>query len=120
MTISLIVVITSCLSAMTFLSSTALAAGGRIAFSGSIVEPTCNATTAESTIAAIAASSIETLRLTCAKPGVATAGAPEAYVMTIKRLSSSESDRVLKYFDTYVKASRPEAADPTLLTQTYE
>jgi len=31
-----------------------------------------------------------------------------------------EADRVLKYFETYVKASRPDAAEPVLLTETYE
>jgi hypothetical protein len=42
------------------------------------------------------------------------------YAVTVARLSNSESDRVLAYFDNYVRAERPGSADPVLVTQTYE
>lgn len=61
-----------------------------------------------------------TRRLACGKLDHAATGAAQRYVLTTEHLSSSVSDRVLKYFDAYVKASQPHAADPVLLTQTYE
>jgi type 1 fimbria pilin len=120
MRISSFVINASCLSTMALYSASALSGSGEIVFSGSIVEPTCSFASAQSTTAVIATSHPDTLRSTCTKTGVATAAAPQTYVTTVKRLSNAESDRVLKYFDTYVKASRPDAADPTLLTQTYD
>jgi type 1 fimbria pilin len=117
MRISSIVIIASCLSGLALHSASALAASGEIVFSGSIVESTCNVASAQ--IGAIAPR-IATSRLSCGRPVAGSNGAPQTYVMTQTRLSSSESDRVLKYFDTYVKAGRPDAADPTLLTQTYD
>jgi hypothetical protein len=45
---------------------------------------------------------------------------PGFFALTVVRLSSSVPDRVLKYFDAYVKAGRSDVADPVLLTQVYE
>jgi hypothetical protein len=109
-----------CIPRVAAASGSTGASGGRITFIGAIVEPTCG----------VKAESVETLvsrssgqhrlnRMTCAGSDVA-AAAPQIYSVTVVRLSSSEADRVLKYFDTYVKASRPDAVDPVLLTQTYE
>jgi hypothetical protein len=94
--------------------------GGRITFTGAVVEPTCGVK-AERLEALVARSSgpHRLNRMTCAGPDVATI-APQIYSVTVVRLSSSTTDRVLKYFDAYVKASQPDALDPILLTQTYE
>jgi hypothetical protein len=93
---------------------------GRITFTGAVVEPTCDVT-AESAVTLVTRASAQDLRrrASCAGPN-ATAAAAQIYVMTVVRLSDSVTDRVLKYFDTYVRASRPDAVDPELLTQTYE
>jgi hypothetical protein len=113
MTISLLLLVAL------FIPSIAAAADERIAFSGAIVEPTCGIAASKNTTVGVIAQRQQTQRLTCATPGNATAK-PRAYVLTTRRLSDLESDRVLKYFDTYIKAGRPDAADPMLLTQTYE
>jgi hypothetical protein len=121
MTMSLIVVVAGCLYAMAFIPAAVSAASGQIAFSGAIVEPTCNAPPVEVTMAAYApGTETRARRLACGKLDHAAAGASQRYVLTTEHLSSSVSDRVLKYFDAYVKASQPHAADPVLLTQTYE
>jgi hypothetical protein len=96
------------------------ASGGRITFRGSIVEPTCGVEAeGVETLVARASGQNRLYRMNCAGPNAA-AAAPQIYNVTIVRLSSSAADRVLKYFDTYVKASRPDAVDPLLLTETYE
>jgi hypothetical protein len=110
MTISLMAEVAWCLCAILLVPLPVRAENDQIAFSGSIVESTCGATP---TIAA------ET-RQTCAGPGNVPAAVSRIYALTAVRLSSSVPDRVLKYFDAYVKTSRTDAADPMLLTQTYE
>ena len=92
--------------------SIATAAEQRIEFSGAIVEPTCGVAASQHTAAA-------PQRLTCASSSHAPVNSNPTYVLTTRRLSGQESDRVLEYFDAYVKAGRPGAA-PTLLTQTYD
>lgn len=107
---------------MAFTPAEASAAGGQIMFSGAVVEPTCSVSTSESTaIAAVApGKEIEVQRLACAGSGNPTIVVRRMYALTAVRLSSSVPDPVLRYFDAYVKASRPDATDPVLLTQTYE
>jgi hypothetical protein len=94
--------------------------GGRITFTGAIVESTCGVT-AESAAALATGAPKENLlhQATCTGPNAA-AVAPQIYRVSAVRLSDSVSDRVLKYFDNYVKASGPEAKDPVLVTQIYE
>ena len=93
--------------------SIATAAEQRIEFSGAIVEPTCGIAASQGTAAA-------PQRLTCAASSHATANSNPIYVLTTRRLSGNESDRLLEYFDAYIKAGRPDAAAPTLLTQVYD
>lgn len=101
-------------------SATAAATGGRIGFAGAIVEPTCSVPTTDVTLGITAQPVTKALRLSCAGPASAMIPAHRMYSLTVKQLASSEPDRVLAYFYTYVKASRPDAADPILLTQTYD
>ncbi|HEV2680956.1 MAG TPA: hypothetical protein VGV14_10690 [Rhodanobacter sp.] len=118
MTISSFAVVTWYLCGMGFIPSLVSAAEGRIVFTGAIVESTCSIANVEITAAAFAPR-IDTHRLICAARSHAADAAPR-YSLTDIPLSSSESDQLLKYFDAYVKALRPGAADPTLFTQTYE
>jgi hypothetical protein len=91
--------------------SIATAADQRIGFSGALVEPTCGVVVSQRTTAA-------PQRLTCAASNHATTN--PVFVLTTRSLSGQESDHVLEYFDAYVKAGRPDAVAPTLLTQTYD
>lgn len=122
MAISLVTLLAMCLCATTFIPSTAVAASGRIMFSGAIVEPTCSVSTAHS--AATAANALQTEvrmeRQACSRSGNSSGGASPIYALTVMRLSGSVSDQVLKYFDTYVKEGRSDGVDPVLLTQTYD
>jgi hypothetical protein len=122
MAISPVTLLAMCLCATTFIPSTAVAASGRITFSGAIVEPTCSVSTADNTAAAVDASQTEVRmdRLACNRSGNASGGASPTYALTVMRLSGSVSDQVLKYFDAYVKEGRSDGADPVLLTQTYD
>lgn len=122
MAISLITGIVWCLCIFTITPSAVRAAGGRIAFSGAVVVPSCNVATAESAKAEVTASGtqVEATRLGCAESGNATRTSSQVYARVVERLSSAVPDRVLKYFDAYVKASRVGAEDPVLLIQTYE
>lgn len=121
MSISLMAEVAWCLCTLLLVPLPARAESGQITFSGSVVEPTCNAATAGNMAITAAAPVIAAeTRQTCAGPGIATVAASRIYALTVVRLSSSVPDRVLKYFDTYVKTSRTDAADPVLLTQTYE
>jgi hypothetical protein len=99
--------------------SIATAADQRIVFSGAILEPTCGVVVSRQTTVGNGARSLPTQRSTCAASNNATANSP-IYVLSGRRLSDVESDHVLEYFDAYVRAGRPDAVDPTLLTQTYD
>ena len=117
MAISLMVVVASCLCAATSIFSTISAANERIVFSGDIIEPTCRVSTAEIALLDVAPSThAQAQRWVYAQCGHAAA----VYALTAERLSSSVQDRVLKYFDAYVKPCGSLAAHPVLLTQTYE
>ncbi|MFZ0871322.1 MAG: hypothetical protein WAM90_11430 [Rhodanobacter sp.] len=95
------------------------AAGGRITFTGAIVESTCGVTAENVAILATGAPAQNPLHATCTGANAA-AVAPQVYRVSVVRLSDSVTDRVLKYFDNYVKASGPDAKDPVLVTQIYE
>ena len=120
MGISLLAEIAWCLGAMVLVPLPALADSDQIIFSGSIVEPTCSIEAEQSTtVTGVTPTITGEARRTCAR-SVNTTAASQIYVLTVMHLSSSMPDRVLKYFDDYVKASRTDGADPALLTQTYE
>jgi hypothetical protein len=121
MPITLPLIVAGCLSASALVPSLASAGNGQITFSGAVVAPTCSvATTVIAMVAAAPYTVTEARRLTCATSGNTSVTAPRSYALTVVRLSSSVPDRVLKYFDDYVRADRSNAADPVLLTQVYE
>jgi hypothetical protein len=109
-----------CIPRVAAASGSIEATGGRITFTGAIVESTCGVTP-ENAATLVASASAQNLlhQATCAGPNAA-AVAPQVYRVSVVRLSDSEPDRVLKYFDNYVKASGLEARDPVLVTQIYE
>jgi hypothetical protein len=121
-------VLGSCLFVFALGSSAAKAGGGgsiesgTITFVGAIVAPTCNVATnpvvlkVAASEPAIRQSSIQS----CLGAGEVATNPSRIYAVTVARLSNSESDRVLAYFDNYVRAERPGSADPVLVTQTYE
>jgi type 1 fimbria pilin len=120
----------SCSVAM-MVASTAVRAGGggtvdsgTITFSGAVVEPTCSAVAGADDVSVVvgAAQTHQSLQRNCSMPvsaGVPT-DAPRPYQVNVVNLSGAESDRVLSYFANYVRAAQPGAADPMLVTQTYE
>jgi hypothetical protein len=121
MTISLMAEVAWCLCAILLVPLPVRAENDQITFSGSVVESTCSAAAAENMAIAGATPTIAAeTRQTCAEPGNVTTAVSRIYALTAVRLSSSVPDRVLKYFDAYAKASRSDATDPVLLTQTYE
>ena len=95
--------------------------GGTISFVGAIVEPTCNvsAQTAAQWADGMAAQAHRG-QATCNGAGAssATAASPQVYDVTVVRLTDTEQDHVLKYFNDYVKSSG--TGSPVLLTQAYE
>ncbi|MFC5581437.1 hypothetical protein [Rhodanobacter terrae] len=120
MTISLMAEVAWCLCTLLLVPLPGRAESGQILFSGAVIEPTCSAAVAEDVAITGAPPTIAAeARQTCARPGKA-AAASRIYALTVVRLTSSVPDRVLKYFDGYVKAGRSDAMDPVLLTQTYE
>jgi hypothetical protein len=106
-----------CALALSLVALNAKAAGGRIAFSGAVVTPTCGVVPAGGT--PTDGTSGPQFGVDC--PGSAAAGATKpAYVVTVSKLTAAEPDRVLGYFSDYVAASQTTAQRPTLVTQVYE
>ena len=99
------------------------ASGGRITFTGAIVEPTCSASVASiDTAASISTSGNATpQRFAC---GIAhgTADSNKFYSMTVVDLDATavNHDPVLDYFVGYVKAAGDNMASAKLVTQTFE
>lgn len=116
MTPSMILIAASCLGAMAIIPSTVRAADGRVTFSGAVVEPTCSVVT---TALTTALTTFRPRRMVCANPGKLGAAA-RSYVVSSVRLTRATPYRVLQYFNAYVRASRPGAAAPVLLTQVYD
>lgn len=122
------VILAGCLCSMVFGSAIAHAEGagsaasGTITFMGAIVAPTCDVAAGPGSLPTVidGVAASRTQWRTCAAPGNAVANASRIYAVSVVRLTSTESDPVLKYFDTYVKASGIHAKDPLLVTQTYE
>ncbi len=93
------------------------ASGGRITFTGAVVEPTCGASTERvATWIAVASESGRPHLDACPKSGAAPIPS-QIYAITVIHLSNAETDRVLRYFSNYVRAGRQ---DPVLITQSYE
>lgn len=106
-----------CALALSLVALNARAAGGRIAFSGAVVAPTCGVVPVSGTPAGGTTGS--QFSVDC--PGSTAVGmAKPAYVVTVSQLSAAEPDRVLRYFSDYVAASQTTAAHPVLVTQVYE
>jgi hypothetical protein len=96
--------------------------GGTITFVGAIVAPTCSIATESNSLTAAFGEAVgnRSQRQTCSGPGGEAVNASRVYSVSVERLSNSEPDQVLAYFDHYVKAGQPGAEDPVLVTQTYE
>lgn len=116
------IVLAGCMIAAAFGMSSARAAGGTISFSGAIVEPTC-AFVADlaPTLLPVAELPAAARRVACAGAGGVTIAAPQAYAVTVVRLSIDTTDPLLRYFNSYVQVGAFVAADAgRLVTQTYE
>jgi hypothetical protein len=96
------------------------ASGGTIAFTGSIVEPTCGLTTERAATWASAAPAQGLPHPVSCSGSNAVTAAPQRYTVAVVHLSEAEPDRVLKYFSDYVRADRANTSSPILVTQTYE
>jgi hypothetical protein len=97
--------------------------GGTISFMGSLVEPTCNLSTAPDLLSPVAsvAGTRQSYRRSCSGgTSQATVNASRTYSTSVVHLSSAESDQVLRYFAGYVRDAQSSTADPVLVTQTYE
>lgn len=119
-----LLVLAGCFFVTAFGASTAKAGGGgeaigggTVTFVGAIVAPTCSMAAEDA--ATPSALPTSNSRQTCAGAGSAATNAARIYDVSVQHLSNAESDRVLQYFDNYVRANSS-AADPLLLTQTYE
>lgn len=121
-------VLASCSIAMMFASSAVRAGGGgtveggTITFVGALVAPTCNISTAQDLVnaAAGAAGTLQSRQRACTGTLTASVNASQIYSTSIAHLSNSESDQVLRYFASYVRAAQSSGADPILVTHTYE
>jgi type 1 fimbria pilin len=102
------------------LSSTVSAEESKIVFSGSIVAPTCPVALTETTASAASASTSLGQRFDCDAGSAHASAASRFYASTTVQISGSQADRVLRYFDEYVKSGSPNAKDPVVVTQTYE
>jgi type 1 fimbria pilin len=123
-------VLAGCSVAIVFASFAAKAGGGgtieggTITFVGVVVEPTCSAVVTPGDMDLIVndAQGHPSLQRSCsgtmATGSVASAARP--YAVDVVHLSTSESDQVLRYFASYVRAAQPISANPVLITQTYE
>ena len=96
--------------------------GGTITFVGALVAPTCNISTAPDLLGAVVnVPGAQQLRQrNCSGTTSAPSNASRTYDTSVVHLSSSESDQVLRYFASYVRAAQAGSADPVLVTQTYE
>jgi hypothetical protein len=96
---------------------------GTISFVGSLVEPTCDISSAQDLIGPVAnaAQTRQSYRRSCSGgTSESPVNASRTYSTSVVHLSSSESDQVLRYFAGYVRSAQSSTADPVLVTQTYE
>jgi type 1 fimbria pilin len=108
-----------CTLAMIVGSSSVRADGGRIEFSGAVVEPTCSVSDARINVAGQPNANETSQRFACASTDTA-ADAGRAYALTEVNLdvASTANDRVLAYFVGYLSAAGLQ--DAKLVTQTFE
>jgi hypothetical protein len=106
-----------CALALSLVALNARAAGGRIAFSGAVVTPTCGVVPASGTQAS--GTSGSQFGVDCLGSAPAGTAKPPS-VVTVSKLTAAEPDRVLEYFSDYVAASQATAQRPMLVTQVYE
>lgn len=102
-------------------SGSLIASGGRITFTGAIVEPTCAASIGA--VASVLASHGATPhRFGCNMAVRPTANSNQFYSLTVVNLDAAtiNHDRVLEYFAGYVKAAGNSGAEAKLVTQTFE
>lgn len=99
-----------------------IAAGGTITFVGAVVEPTCSIANEPDSLHLVTspAASEQSTRHICSGPSGSQVEASRIYEANVTHLSATTPDRVLSYFDHYVRAANPGGADPELVTQTYE
>jgi len=92
-------------------ASSAHADGGRIVFSGAVVEPTCSVDTQRISTAEARGSQ----RYNCTEQtGASSSQVAQSYALTVLSGTSLASDRLIGYFANYLNA------DPKLVTQTYD
>jgi hypothetical protein len=99
------------------------ASGGRITFTGAIVEPTCSVSTAAiDAVASMRASRDATQSRFECSAAQRTVDSGQHYSLTVASLdvATINHDRVLEYFVGYVKAAGNSDAEAKLVTQTYE
>ncbi|MDG2539550.1 hypothetical protein P5Y53_17865 [Dyella jiangningensis] len=100
-----------CVVALALGVPVAHADGGRIVFSGAIMEPTC-------TVGAQRIDEVQTRgarQYRCTERADATPGqAAQSYALSVTRGSALQSDQLIGYFAHYLNA------DPKLVTQTYD
>lgn len=98
--------------------------GGTITFVGAIVESTCSVATMPNDLIpeAGAGRKHQSFRQGCPSPAGAgaTTTALRPHSVRVVPLSTSEHDRVLKYFVDYVRADHPGSAGPMVVIQTYQ
>jgi hypothetical protein len=99
--------------------------GGTISFIGAVVAPTCSIAADEVSLSAVISTSSlhASLQRNCSRPTSTAESAPDPsriYAVDVEHLSGSESDHVLNYFASYVRAAQPGSADPVLVTQSFE
>lgn len=111
-------VLSGCICTWMLFAPTAEAADGRIAFSGSIVVPTCDMAIEPVASARVLVRPRRSHRRSCVDQSSAKSSG-SAYAIAARRLTHVETDPVLNYFDSYVSANRADAV-PMLVTQTYE
>ena len=123
-------VLVACSAAMAFGSSAVRAGGngtiegGTITFVGALVAPTCNISAAQDlmNVAGGATGSLRSRQRSCGTVASAPVNTNSAqiYSTSFVHLSNAESDQVLRYFASYVRAEQSSDADPVLVTHTYE
>lgn len=111
-------VLAGCACSMAFSVSTVTATGGRIGFSGAIVESTCGFT---SEYAAVVATEVHgrRVRVACAGVGGVTPSVPQAYALEVAPIDRATGVPLLDYFVSYANRGVGDAR-AKLATLTYE
>lgn len=108
------IVLVGCISLAVWGCPAAKAEGGRVAFSGAIVEPTCEIQPERFAVPE------PSRRIGCPSATAAPGESTRGYVMTVTKLSAGTPDRLLSYFAGYLDGSGSSPESARLVTQTYE